>query len=67
MCLWSCLYGDCVYVCAGVCMFVSVCVCLYGKCVVFICVSGNDCMMVVGVCVCVCMFVNGWACVVIVL
>ena len=50
----------------GVCMFVRVRVCLYGGCVVFVCVSSHVFMVIVGVCIVVCMFVNVYACMVIV-
>ena len=56
MCLWPCLYGDCV--CLRVCMHVCECVCLYCGCVVFVCVPGHVCMVIVDVYVGVCMFVN---------
>ena len=58
------MYGDCV--CLRGCMHVRECVCLYGGCVAFVCVSGNVCMVIVracmgasmfvGVCVCVCLY-----------
>ena len=48
-------------------MHVCECVCMYCDCVVFVCVSGNCCMVVVGVCVGVCMFVEVCAYIVIVL
>ena len=60
MCLWPCLYGDCV--CLRRCVYVCDCVCLYCGCVVFVCVSGNVCIMIVGVCVGVCMLVNVCVC-----
>ena len=41
--------------------------CLYGDCVVFVCVSGHVCFVIVGACVCVCMFANACVCMVIVL
>ena len=65
MCLLPCLYGDCV--CLHVCMHVCECVWLYGDCVVFVLVSGNVCMVIVNVYVCVYMFVNVCACMVVVL
>ena len=59
MCLWPCLYSDCVVLC--VCMFVNVC--LYCDVVVFVCVSGNvfcgDCVCLrecMHVCECVCLY-----------
>ena len=48
-------------------MRVCECVRLYGGCVVFVCVSGNVCIAIVGICVTVCMFVNVCACMVIML
>ena len=60
--LHACMYVcDCVCACMGVCMFVIVCVLvwwlccvcmclwrhLYGDCVVFVCVSGYVCMVIV--------------------
>ena len=48
-------------VCVGVCMFVNVRVCLYGGCVVFVCVSGH--VFVAVVCLRVCMHVCKCACV----
>ena len=63
MCLWPLLYGDCV--CLHVCCVV--CVCLYCGYVVFVCVSGHDCIVFVRVCFGVCMFVCVCACMVIVL
>ena len=65
MCLRPCLYGDCVYL--PDCMHVCACVRLCGDCVVCVCVSGYVCMVVVGVCEGVCMFVNVRVCMVIVL
>ena len=41
--------------------------CLYGDCVVFVCVSCDVCMVIVDVCVGVCVCVNVCACIVIVL
>ena len=49
------------------CIDVCECVCLYGVCVVFVCVSGNACILIVGVFPGVCMFVSACACMVIVL
>ena len=63
--LWSCVYGDCV--CLRGYMHICECVCLYGACVVFVFVSGHVCIVIVGVCVGVCMFVNMCACMVLVL
>ena len=65
VCLLRCLYGDCV--CLHVCMQICECVRLHGDCVVFVCVSGYVCMVLVGVCMGVCMFVNVCGCIVIVL
>ena len=48
------------------CACLSICVCFYGGCVVFVCVSNHVCMVVVCVCNNVCMFVNVRACMVIV-
>ena len=48
-------------------MFVNLClccVCLNGDCVVFVCVSGKVCIVIVRVCVRVCMFVDVCACLV---
>ena len=56
-----CLYGGCK--CLRVCMDVV----LYGGCVVFVCVSGHVCMVIVGVCLGICMFVDVCGCMVIVL
>ena len=63
--LLPCLYGDCV--CAWLHAYVWMCVCLYCDSVVFACVSGHVCMVVVCVCLGVCVFVNVCVCVVIVL
>ena len=41
-------------------------VCLYGGCVVFVRVSGHVCIVIVGVCVDVYVFVNVCACMVVV-
>ena len=38
--------------------------CVYCGCVVFVCVSGNGCIVIVGVCFGVCMFVDVCACMV---
>ena len=62
---WPCSYGNCV--CLRGCIHVCGCVCLHCGCVVFVCVSGNVCMVFVRVCVGVCMFVDVSACMVIVL
>ena len=59
------LYRDCG--CLPECMYVCECVCLYGGCAVFVCVSGHVCMVIVGVCMGVCMFADVRACMVIVL
>ena len=67
MCIWPCAYGDCVCVCVIMHMFVHMRVCLYGRCVVFVWVSGHVCLVTVGVCMGVCMFVNVCVCVVVVL
>ena len=48
-------------------MHVCECACLNCDCVVFVNVSGHVCVVSVGVCVGVCMFVNVCACMVIVL
>ena len=63
MYLWPCLYGDCG--CLRGCVHVCECMCLYGECIVFVCVSGHVCMMIVVVCMCACMFVNVCACTVV--
>ena len=65
MCIWPCLYGDCL--CLPVRMHVCGCACVQCGCVVFVCVSGHVCMVIVRVCVNVCMFVDVCACVVVVL
>ena len=62
MCFLQCLCTDCV--CLRVCMHVCECVCVFGDCVVFVCVSGHVCMVIVCVCICVCMFVNVCVCIV---
>ena len=49
------------------CMHVCECVWLYCDCVVFVCVSGYVCIVIVRVCIRVCMFVHVCVCVVIVL
>ena len=41
--------------------------CVYCGCVVFVCVSGYVCIVIVYVCVSVCMFVNVCGCIVVVL
>ena len=41
--------------------------CLHGDCFVFVCVFGNVCVVIVGVCMGVCMFVAVCACVVVIL
>ena len=78
MCLWPCLYGDCE--CLHVCMHVCDWARLYDDRVAFVCVSGNDSMVIVcgrgcmHVCVCVCLygdrvvfaFASGHVCMVIV-
>ena len=53
MCLLSCLYGDCLglHQCINVCD----CVRLYCDCVVFVCVPGHVCMVIV--CLHVCIYV----------
>ena len=56
MCLWPCLYGDCV--CLRGRMQVCDCACVYCDCIVFVCVSGHVCMVIVGGCVVACMFVS---------
>ena len=43
------------------------CVSLYGDCVVFLCVSGHVCIVIVCDCLGVCMFVSVCVCIVIVL
>ena len=43
--LLPCLYGGCV--CLRGCMHVCECVCWYGDCVVFVCVSGHVCIIIV--------------------
>ena len=48
-------------------MHVCECVCLYSDFDVFVCVSGHVCMLIVGVCLNVYMFVSVCACVVVVL
>ena len=65
MCIWQCLYGEC----EGLrgCMYNCECVRLYGDCVVCLCVSGNVYVVIVGVCMGACMFVNAcvlvwWLC-----
>ena len=65
MCLWRCLYGGCW--CLRLCMHVCECACLYGVCVVLVCVSCHVCILIVCVFACVCMFVRVCACVVFVL
>ena len=45
-------------------MHVCECVCLCDGCVVIVCVSGHVCIVIVGVCVGVCMFVIVCACMV---
>ena len=44
--------------CLRDCMHVCECACLYGDCVVFVCVPDHVCMAIVGVCVSVCMCVG---------
>ena len=56
MCIRPCLYGDRVRL--RVCMYVCECVCLYGGCVVFVCVLSHACMVIVGACVAISMFVS---------
>ena len=56
ICVWPCLYVDCG--CLHLCMHVSECVCLYGDCVVFVCISGHVYMVIVGVCVGACIVIN---------
>ena len=53
--------------CLRACVHVCDCECLYGGCVVFVCVSGHVRMVIVCVYVCVLMFENVCACVVFVL
>ena len=65
MSIWPCLYGDCG--CLRSCIHVCQCVRLYCDVVVFVCVSGDVCMVIVCVCVGVCMFVNVCACMVVVM
>ena len=60
--IWRCLYGDCL--CLRGRMHICECACLYGDCVVFVCVPGHVCMVVVCVCVGVFMFVNVCVCMV---
>ena len=50
------MYGDCGYL--RMCMRVCECVCLYGDCVEFVCISGHGLIVIVCVCVCGSMFVN---------
>ena len=64
LCLLQCLCCDCVL--RGY-MHVCECVCVYGWCVVFVCVSGHVCNVIACVYVGVCMFVGVCACMVIVL
>ena len=63
--VWQCLYGDCG--CLRRCMHVSECMWLCGGCVVLVCVSGHNCMVIVCVCMSVCMFVDVCACMAVVL
>ena len=55
MCCWSCLYGD--FVCLRVRMHDCEYVCLYGGCVVFVCVPCHFYMVIVRLCMDACMFV----------
>ena len=62
---WLCLYSDCW--CLRGCMHVCACVLLYADCVVFVCVSGHVCKVIVCACLGVCVFVNVCACIMVVL
>ena len=54
------LYGDCVTL--RNCLHVCECVTLSCGCVVFVCVFGHVCMVIVAVCINVCTFVAVCAC-----
>ena len=56
MCVWQCLYGDCVCLRGHACLLV--CVLVWWLCFVFGCVSGHVTMGIVCVCIGVCIFAD---------